>query len=509
MVLDADGSIAGKYRKMHIPDDPLYFEKFYFTPGDLGFPSFQTRYAKIGALVCWDQWFPEAARLASLSGAEILVYPTAIGWIPKEPRAAAQKQRNAWELIQRAHAIANGVFVASVNRVGREANLKFWGGSFVAGPSGEILAVAGGDREQILIARCDLRKIDEPARVGPSSEIAESTPMGHCRRDSSIRPTSAVICCSAILMANQNKYSPMPRDLGYSMPAEWVPHRATWLSWPHNQETWPAQFERVRDAWVQMILALSPHEKVYLLVNDDPTQQDVSVRLKAAGAVMENVAMIKIPTVDVWMRDYGPTFVVRNRQDVPLAINDWIFNGWGGKYKAYEHDDGVAKNIAELLGVPVFAHPLVLEGGAIEVNGAGICLTTEQCLLNKNRNPHLNRAEIEQFLKDSLGVSQIIWLGEGVAGDDTDGHIDDIARFVNATTVVCAVEDDPRDANYAALQENFERLKGARDHSGSRLDIDNFAVSAPCPLPRIALAGQLCQFLYRQRSGSRAYFRRS
>jgi N-carbamoylputrescine amidase len=167
VVLDADGSVAGKYRKMHIPDDPLYFEKFYFTPGDLGFPSFQTRYAKIGALVCWDQWFPEAARLASLSGAEILVYPTAIGWIPKEPRATAQKQRNAWELIQRAHAVANGVFVASVNRVGREADLRFWGHSFVAGPSGEVLSVADGTREQILIAPCDLCKIDETRESWP------------------------------------------------------------------------------------------------------------------------------------------------------------------------------------------------------------------------------------------------------------------------------------------------------------------------------------------------------
>ena len=152
---------------MHIPDDSLYFQNFYFTPGDLGFPSFQTRYAKVGALVCWDQWFPEAARLASLSGAEILVYPTAIGWIPKEPRAVAQKQRDAWELIQRAHAIANGVFVASVNRVGREGNLKFWGYSFVAGPSGEILNVAAGDREEILIAKCDLRKIDEIRQSWP------------------------------------------------------------------------------------------------------------------------------------------------------------------------------------------------------------------------------------------------------------------------------------------------------------------------------------------------------
>ncbi len=230
-----------------------------------------------------------------------------------------------------------------------------------------------------------------------------------------------------------------------------------------------------------MILALSPHEKVYLLVNDDSMQQNVMVRLKTAGAVVENVAIIKIPTVDVWMRDYGPTFVVRNRPEAPLAINDWIFNGWGGKYKVYEHDDRVAKDIAELLGVPVFAHPIVLEGGAIEVNGAGICLTTEQCLLNENRNAHLSRAEIAQFLEDSLGVSQIIWLGQGIAGDDTDGHIDDIARFANATTVVCAVGDDPEDANYAPLQENFERLKGVRGHNGSRLDI------IPLPSPRPVL----------------------
>jgi agmatine deiminase len=280
-------------------------------------------------------------------------------------------------------------------------------------------------------------------------------------------------------MVDQNNRSPMPRDLGYSMPAEWVPHRATWLSWPHNQETWPAQLERVRDAWIQMILALSPHERVCLLVNDDPMKQDVTVRLKMAGAVMENVTLIKIPTIDVWMRDYGPTFVVRNRQDNPLAINDWIFNGWGGKYKAYEHDDGVAKSIAELLGAPAFAHTLVLEGGALEVNGAGICLTTEQCLLNTNRNPHLSQAEIEHFLKASLGVSQIVWLGDGVAGDDTDGHIDDIARFVNPTTIACAVEGDPKDANYAPLHENLERLEGARDHRGSRFDL----VSLPSPRP--------------------------
>ena len=167
VVIDADGSIVGKYRKMHIPDDPCYYEKFYFTPGDLGFPSFQTRYAKVGVLVCWDQWFPEAARLTSLAGAEILFYPTAIGWLPSEHRSVARAQRNAWELIQRAHAVANGVFVAVANRVGREGKLKFWGSSFVADPFGEIVARAGLEKEEILVARCNLRKIDETRQNWP------------------------------------------------------------------------------------------------------------------------------------------------------------------------------------------------------------------------------------------------------------------------------------------------------------------------------------------------------
>jgi len=167
VILDANGSIAGIYRKMHIPDDPLYYEKFYFTPGDLGFPSFQTRYAKVSALVCWDQWFPEGARSAALSGAQILIYPTAIGWIPNEQKLIAGQQRDAWELIQRSHAVANGVYVASVNRVGREGRIKFWGNSFVAGPFGEIVAHADGEREEILLANCDLGRTEEIRQSWP------------------------------------------------------------------------------------------------------------------------------------------------------------------------------------------------------------------------------------------------------------------------------------------------------------------------------------------------------
>ena len=201
-------------------------------------------------------------------------------------------------------------------------------------------------------------------------------------------------------MRQADPKNPTPHSLGYSMPAEWAPHRATWLSWPHNRDTWPTQLERVRSVWVQMIQALSPNEQVCLLVNDELTQREVKTQLENARVAMGNVSIFQIPTVDVWMRDYGPTFVTRDRQDSPLAFNDWIFNGWGKKYQAYEEDDGVAKEIAAVLRVSSFEHKMVLEGGSIEVNGCGTCLTTEQCLLNKNLNPQMSRAEIQQFLKD-------------------------------------------------------------------------------------------------------------
>lgn len=166
-VIDADGSFLGKYRKMHIPDDPGFYEKFYFTPGDLGFKTFQTRYARIGVLICWDQWFPEAARLAALGGAQILFYPTAIGWNVREKPAEARAQREAWEMIQKGHAVANGVYVAAVNRVGLEKRLRFWGSSFVAGPFGKVIARAGDKKEEILLAECDFSKIDETRENWP------------------------------------------------------------------------------------------------------------------------------------------------------------------------------------------------------------------------------------------------------------------------------------------------------------------------------------------------------
>jgi N-carbamoylputrescine amidase len=170
-IIDADGSVKGLYRKMHIPDDPLYYEKFYFTPGDLGFPSFETRFGRIGVLICWDQWYPEGARLMSLSGANILFYPTAIAWHPAEKSEHGAAQLDAWRTIQRSHAIANGVFVAAVNRVGfegpRDSGLEFWGSSFVADPFGQVIAQASTDKEEILVAECDLARMEEVRRNWP------------------------------------------------------------------------------------------------------------------------------------------------------------------------------------------------------------------------------------------------------------------------------------------------------------------------------------------------------
>ena len=167
VVIDQDGQMKGIYRKMHIPDSPLFYERHYFTPGDLGFKCFETRFGKVGVLICWDQWFPEAARLVALSGADILFYPTAIGWVSKERKAERMRERTAWEMIQRAHAIANGMFVAVANRVGHEGELAFWGRSFVAGPLGELIAQASGSREEILIGRCDLSLISRVRQEWP------------------------------------------------------------------------------------------------------------------------------------------------------------------------------------------------------------------------------------------------------------------------------------------------------------------------------------------------------
>jgi agmatine deiminase len=292
---------------------------------------------------------------------------------------------------------------------------------------------------------------------------------------------------------------PTPAELGYRMPAEWHRHAATWLSWPKDPETWPDRVPQVEEIFLQMMAALAPNEMVNLLVDD--AEAEAAVRARSGFPGVQNIRFHQIPTVDSWIRDYGPNFLLAKQSSGKLhivvdsvkqalaeddklkftghsiAYNDWIFNAWGNKYEELKQDDSIPARLGRLLEVPRFQPGIVMEGGSIEVNGAGCVLTTEQCLLNPNRNPHLSKEEIEQYLKSYLGVEKVLWLGEGIVGDDTDGHIDDIARFVAPNVIVCAVEDDPEDANYRLLQDNLGRLRTMTNAEGRPFDI----VTLPMP----------------------------
>lgn len=255
------------------------------------------------------------------------------------------------------------------------------------------------------------------------------------------------------------------------MPAEWEPHAGTWLSWPHNPNTWPGQdMALVEAVYIEIIRALHTGEKVNLLVNSAEVSVSVTARLKQAGVSLEAVRMHVIPTNDAWIRDYGPNFLVRSNPGNPLAFNKWHFNSWGGKYQ-WDRDEKVGLTLADQLGMPVFHPGIILEGGAIDCNGQGVCLTTEQCLLNKNRNPDLGRGDMERYLEDYLGVRKVIWCQGEMEGDDTDGHIDNLVRFVNSNTVLTAWEDDPQDPNHKCLKENHEILKAATDQDGKPLNV--------------------------------------
>ena len=251
--------------------------------------------------------------------------------------------------------------------------------------------------------------------------------------------------------------SQTPAALGYRMPPEWEPHTATWLSWPRREGiSFPDSLDQVMPALRAMIEALIESEQVCINVCNGAHEAEARQVLR--GLPMEQISFHSIPTNEPWCRDHGPIFLTRDL-DPRLAIVDWDYNAWGNKYPPFDLDDVVPTRLAQILNVPVFYPRMILEGGAIDVNGAGALLTTESCLLNPNRNPNLRREEIEQRLRDFLGVRDILWLGDGIAGDDTDGHVDDLARFVSERSVMTVVENDPGDENYKPLQENLARLR--------------------------------------------------
>src|SRR5256712_6999068 len=270
-----------------------------------------------------------------------------------------------------------------------------------------------------------------------------------------------------------------PAKLGYRMPAEWEPHAATWLTWPRpGGISFPGRYEVVPPIYAELIRHLVAVEEVHINVWDADMKARVRQTLIESNTPLARVHFHTFPASEPWCRDHGPIFVSREYQGQhERAVVDWAYNAWGGKYPPYDLDDAVPERVAEFRGLPLFRPGIVMEGGSIEVNGRGTLLTTEACLLNPNRNPNLSKSEIEQYLRDYLGVTHILWLGEGIVGDDTDGHIDDLARFVNPTTVVCAIEEDSTDANYETLQRNLQRLERLTDVKGRSFEI----ITLPMP----------------------------
>src|SRR5436190_6960856 len=269
-----------------------------------------------------------------------------------------------------------------------------------------------------------------------------------------------------------------PRQLGYHFPAEFDKHIATWLSWPHKEASWPGKIESIYPKYSEFVKLVALSEQVHINVADESMKDKALKHLSAAGVNLAQIHFHFNPTNDAWCRDHGPAFVV-NRKDGKKAIVDWGYNAWGGKYPPFDLDDVVPTRIGKELGLHVFNPGIVMEGGSVEFNGDGAILTTTACLLNKNRNPHLNQKQIEEYLVEYYGASQILWLGDGIVGDDTDGHIDDITRFVNSDTVVTVVEENKSDENYQLLCDNLEQLKKLRLGNGKQLNI----VELPMPSP--------------------------
>ncbi|MDD1730839.1 MAG: agmatine deiminase, partial [Methanosaeta sp. NSM2] len=357
--------------------------------------------------------------LLPVYGAEIIFYPTAIGWIRGQEQPEEGDWHDAWETVQRGHAIANSVCVAAVNRVGQEEDLIFWGSSFVCDCFGRVLDRASSSKEEVLVVRVDLSR---------NEAVREGWGFFRCRRPDLYWPLIEMVRDREPAGAAK-AWDETPRSLGYHMPAEWEQHEAIWLAWPYDLDSFP-EIDSVENAYAAMIKAIHKSETVNLLVREEMMRDQVADRLKREKVDLGRIHFHIISYADVWFRDYGPTFVVNRDLDAKeerVAAVGWIFNAWGEKYPELMGDAAIAGLINQDLRMRLFLPGIVLEGGSIDVNGCGTLLTTEQCLLNGNRNPSLSREKIEGYLREYLGVSKVIWLKEGIAGDDTDGHVDDIA----------------------------------------------------------------------------------
>ena len=274
---------------------------------------------------------------------------------------------------------------------------------------------------------------------------------------------------------NNKKIS--PKDLGYYFPAEFAMHNSTWLSWPHKEESWPGKIHTIFPYYCQFIKELTKGENVFINVNNETMKTFALKCLQEVSIDLNKIEFFFHPTNDAWCRDHGPAFLINPKAEQKKVIVDWNYNAWGNKYPPYELDDVIPTLIGKHYNIPVFYPGIIMEGGSVEFNGDGTILTSTACLLNPNRNPHLNQQQIEEYLCNYYGADQILWISEGIVGDDTDGHIDDTARFINADTVLAVVEENKNDENYGLLQRNLNQLKQMRLLNGKQLNI----VELPMP----------------------------
>jgi agmatine deiminase len=272
-----------------------------------------------------------------------------------------------------------------------------------------------------------------------------------------------------------------PAELGYYFPAEFAPQKAMWLSWPHKEESWPGKIQTIYAPYSQFVKEVAIGQEVHINVADAAMQAFATQQLELAGVRIDRIFFHFFPTNDAWCRDHGPAFLINPADAIPKVLVKWNYNAWGEKYPPHDLDNQIPIHIAESLGIPYFTPGIVMEGGSVEFNGKGTLLTSKACLLNPNRNPHLNQEQIEKYLCDYYGVQHILWVADGILGDDTDGHIDDITRFVNADTVVTVVEENKADGNYEILQENLHLLQQMRLEDGKQLNV----VELPMPSPVI------------------------
>jgi agmatine deiminase len=288
---------------------------------------------------------------------------------------------------------------------------------------------------------------------------------------------------------------------GFHMPAEWEPHAATWIGWPHNKSDWPGKFAPIPWAYAEIVRKVAPGEIVRILVNAAAHESQACRVLTKCGVDLARVEFFRFPTNRGWTRDFGPIFVRTGGPEPELAIARFHFNAWA-KYADWKRDDKIPSLVAKRFKLrqvepKTRGRPVILEGGSIDVNGRGTLLTTEECLLDpavQVRNPGLSRADLETLLRDTLGATNVLWLGKGIAGDDTHGHVDDLCRFVGPRTVLLCREDDPSDANYRALAENRERLQGMRLEDGSAIEVVDLPMPAPLVFDGLRLPASYANF---------------